>query len=413
MSSSHIPSSAPSSTLRSTSLIAICAASIASTAVCVGLSQFPLDAATRFMLGSLGIGTVMIGCGQWLASQAKPYDDLARIAQRMAGGERRQNLPHRHREDQAGKLAKALESLDHARDFQEEQGTNLAQERERVRQDMMQLAGRVDQLFQPAFKTLVEIAGKITEANQNVKLSSSKTARETETVGAITSQSSQNVNAAAAAAEELSSAIGEIGRQLNQSSQTTAKAAEEVDSTRTLMRALEESSTKIGEVLTFITSIAEQTNLLALNATIEAARAGEAGRGFAVVAQEVKALANQTAKATEDIRAQISRMQSAATGAAQAIGGITNTIESIDRMTMSMASAMDQQNAATQEISRSISSAAQSADSLRGSIEVVDQSADETVALSSSVDETTRTMIAEIERLKTDTARLVETIRAA
>jgi methyl-accepting chemotaxis protein len=367
----------------------------------------------RLLLGSLGIGAAMIGWGQWLASHVKPHDDLTRIAQRMAGGERRQNLPHRNREDQAGILARALENLDHARDYQQDQSTNISQERERFRQNTMQLATQVDQLFQPAFQSLGEIAQKIASSNLHVKQSSSATVRETETVGVITAQSSQNVGSAAAAAEELSSAIAEIGRQLNQSSQTTAKAAEEVDSTRTLMRALEESSTKIGEVLTFITSIAEQTNLLALNATIEAARAGEAGRGFAVVAQEVKALANQTAKATEDIRAQISRMQSAATGAAQAIGGITNTIESIDRMTMTMASAMDQQNMATQEISRSISSAAQSADHLKKSIEAVDQAADETVSLATTVDETTRSMISEIERLKMDASRLVESIRAA
>ena len=414
--SSSLPQNQPSqasSTLRSTSLIAISAASIASSAVCVSVAALPVDGVMRVLLGALGLGAVMVGCGQWLSGAVKPIDDLTKIAQRMGGGERRQHLPHRNRDDQAGKLARALEQLDHVRDVKETQDTGLSEERERMRRDLNNYALQLDQLMQPAFKTLNELARTIGDANQNVRQASSTTARETENVGQITDQSSQSVGLAAAAAEELSSAIAEIGRQLNQSSQTTAKAAEEVDSTRTLMRALEESSNKIGEVLTFITTIAEQTNLLALNATIEAARAGEAGRGFAVVAQEVKALANQTAKATEDIRAQISRMQSAATGAAQAIGGITNTIESIDRMTMSMASAMEQQNAATQEISRSISSAAQSAMYLKESVNKVDQAAEDTVGLSTSVDDATRALQSELERLKADTSRLVTSLKAA
>lgn len=406
-------SNTSSSSLRSTSLIAIATASVASVSICVGAYHLPLDNTMRVLCAALGVGGVMVGCGQWIASKVKPFDDLSKIAQRMAGGERRQNLPYRNREDQSGKLARALEQFDQSRDLQQDASAKAAQDQDRVRNEMHQLANQVEQLMQPALRTLASLTQSINEANGSVGRACAATSRESESVAHISDESSQSVGLAAAAAEELSSAISEIGRQLNQSSQTTAKAAEEVDSTRTLMRALEESSNKIGEVLTFITTIAEQTNLLALNATIEAARAGEAGRGFAVVAQEVKALANQTAKATEDIRAQISRMQSAATGAAQAIGGITNTIESIDRMTMSMASAMDQQNAATQEIARSISSAAQSAAHLKQSVQKVDQAAEETIGLSSTVDDATRNLNTEIEALKRDTARLVDGLRAA
>ncbi|NGX95180.1 MAG: chemotaxis protein, partial [Candidatus Afipia apatlaquensis] len=162
----------------------------------------------------------------------------------------------------------------------------------------------------------------------------------------------------AAAAEELSSSVAEIARQVNQSNEIATKAVADAERTNATVQVLSSGAEKIGEVVQLIHSIAAQTNLLALNATIEAARAGEAGRGFAVVASEVKALANQTAKATEEISAQVAAMQATTSEAVVSIGGITETIARMSEITMNISSAVEEQGAATREIARNIQSVA-------------------------------------------------------
>jgi methyl-accepting chemotaxis protein len=186
------------------------------------------------------------------------------------------------------------------------------------------------------------------------------------------------VRIAAAAAEELNSVIADISQQISQGSSVTAAAVTAMDTTRERVGVLATSSSRIGEVVTLITNIAEQTNLLALNATIEAARAGEAGRGFAVVAQEVKQLASQTARATDEIRRQVEEMQTATQQAVGAIGGIGETIAMIDKITVSIAGAVEQQGAATHEIARSISDAASSSAEVTSAIVAVDRASKKT-----------------------------------
>ena len=167
------------------------------------------------------------------------------------------------------------------------------------------------------------------------------------TVGDASSKASGNVGTVAAAAEELASSVAEIARQVAQSTEIANKAVEDAERTNQTVQVLSGGAEKIGEVVQLIHTIAAQTNLLALNATIEAARAGDAGRGFAVVASEVKALANQTAKATEEISAQVSAMQSTTGEAVVAIGSITRTIGQMSEIALSISSAVEEQGAAT------------------------------------------------------------------
>ena len=204
-----------------------------------------------------------------------------------------------------------------------------------------------------------------------------ETSRQSSVVAAASEEATTNVQTVASAAEELASSIDEIGRQVAESANIAEGAVEEAQRTNDTVKSLSEASQKIGEVVNLISDIAGQTNLLALNATIEAARAGEAGKGFAVVASEVKSLANQTAKATEDIASQIGAIQAATSESVTAIEGIVGTIGQISEIATAIASSVEEQGAATQEISNSVQQAAQGTQEVSNTIQTVTQAAQE------------------------------------
>jgi methyl-accepting chemotaxis protein len=217
----------------------------------------------------------------------------------------------------------------------------------------------------------------------------------------------------ATAAEELSSSISEISRQMATSTEITSVAVSESDRANEMVKGLAEAADRIGEVVALITDIAEQTNLLALNATIEAARAGDAGKGFAVVASEVKNLANQTAKATEEIGAQIAGIQSATKGSVDAIDRITGTIQKINEISATVAAAVEEQNAATQEIARNVEQAATGTQEVTANISGVTQAVSETGQVSSQVLASAKALSQQSDSLRTQVDSFLTDIKAA
>ena len=245
-------------------------------------------------------------------------------------------------------------------------------------------------------------AQELQSTAQSMAGTAEETNRQSLAVAAASEQATNNVQTVAAAAEEMAKSIEEIARQVTQSSAIASRAVEETTRTNLSVESLAAAAQKIGEVVSLISDIAEQTNLLALNATIEAARAGEAGKGFAVVASEVKSLANQTAKATEDISAQIAGMQGATTSTVEAIEGISKTITEISEIASTIASAVEEQSAATQEISRNVQEAAAGTQDVSANISGVHAAATETGRSANGVAEAAQELAMHGEQLRSE-----------
>ncbi|WP_139052168.1 methyl-accepting chemotaxis protein [Roseibium sp. TrichSKD4] len=336
---------------------------------------------------AIGIGlgmAVLVGNGI-----ANPIIRITSAMETLAGGNNNIEVEGQERKDEIGGIARATQVFkDNA--IEKERLSKEAKEaeakaKEQQRQNRYNMA---DQLEREVKTVIQQIASSSTEmrtvagglANQAAEANSQSTV-----AASATGEAAQNVEAIAAATEELSASISEVAQQASNSREITADAQQTTEQAADSMQNLANMAQKVGDVVNLIQAIAEQTNLLALNATIEAARAGEAGKGFAVVASEVKDLASQTAKATEEISNQITNMQTATSGSVNAIEQIRSVMSTLGENAVSIAAAVDQQLASTQEISRSVQQTASGTRDVSGNIEQVQSAIGETDSAAAQV----------------------------
>jgi methyl-accepting chemotaxis protein len=293
---------------------------------------------------------------------AIPLARMTQITEQVAAGETDIAIPHSDRHDEIGALARSIGVFQQAMRRNEElnrtvttDASSRAKRQEATTSEIARFSADVEATLSDLGRISDQMLAASTQLATAADDASSKTAR----AEAASAEASSNVNDIASAADELSASVNEIDRQVAQSNAIASKAVSEAGRTNLAVKELDEAAARIGDVVKLITDIAEQTNLLALNATIEAARAGDAGRGFAVVAGEVKALAGQTSRATEEIGAQIAGMQRATVRSIEAINAIEHTIREIGNISGAIAAAVTQQGAATGEIARSVETAAQ------------------------------------------------------
>ncbi|MGE5516472.1 MAG: methyl-accepting chemotaxis protein [Bacteroidota bacterium] len=354
----------------------------------------------------------------WLLRRAiaQPIIAISDSMRVLAGGDKSAIIPGIDRGDEVGGMAQAVQvfkdNMIRADALAAEQEAERAA-RERRARTIEQLTGEFQTAVGGLLQTIASAATQMETTAEGMTANATQTNERAMTVASATEQASANVQTVATAAEELSSSIHEIGRQVEQSSRVAAATAEEARHTDATVKSLAEASARIGEVVNLINDIASQTNLLALNATIEAARAGEAGKGFAVVAHEVKGLANQTARATDEIGAQISAVQTATQQAVVAIGSIVGRIDEMTSIAAAIASAVEEQSAATNEIARNVQQAAQGTQQVADAITGVTQAASETGQAAGEVLHAAKSLNTQADGLRTRITGFLDGVRTA
>ena len=379
------------------------------------------NATRRTLMMASAIGLLLGLLAAMLVSIAgitRPMAGLVGVLERMAEGEIDTVIPQAVRGDEIGMVGRAVEGIEAmvarkaADEAERKQIADQAASAER-RRTMIELADGFETAVGGIVAMVSSSATELQATAQTMTATASQTASQSITVATAAEEAASNVQTVAAAAEELGASVQEIGRQVSGSANLAQTAVTQADETGHLVDALRQGASRIGDVVGLISNIAAQTNLLALNATIEAARAGEAGRGFAVVAAEVKELAAQTAKATEEIAGQISQIQAVTGQAVGAIGGIAGRIREINALSTTIAAAVEEQGAATQEIVRNVSQAAMGTSAVTGTIAGVAGAAEETGAAASQVLGSASELSRQSEHLGAEVDRFLATIRAA
>jgi methyl-accepting chemotaxis protein len=346
---------------------------------------------------------------------ARPIVLLNGTMKSLAQGNLLTDVPVSARRDEVGQMAKTVlvfkESM--VRNEELRQSSEAEQrDRDQRAEHMMNLTRSFDERVKQMVETLAGAARGMERTAVGLTKTAEVSAAESQTVAAAAQEAQAGVETVASASEELSASISEISRQVTNQANLAQTSVNAIELTTKNVTELSEASTKIGEVVRLINEIAEQTNLLALNATIEAARAGEAGKGFAVVASEVKNLANQTAKATEEIGAQVGGIQATTKGTVESIAAVGGQVRQMNDISSAVAAAVEEQNAATQEISRNVQQASEGTRNVSHSIELVSSEVAKTRAAAQSVMEAAKQMLGESEGLKSYIDSFLAEVRA-
>lgn len=374
--------------------------------------------AVTLSIAAVVILVVLVSVVGFLLSRsiAKPVHALNATMTEMAAGKLKLDVPYKDRKEEMGSMARTLENFRLALIRAEEMRTEQQQAQEQQNARARTIADLVTKFD----KVITEVVGGVNSSStqlqstaQTMTQTADEMSQQATTVAAASEQASSSVQTVASAAEELSASIGEISNRVSESMRVVGDAVSEANNTNERVKHLAEAARKVGDVITLINEIAAQTNLLALNATIEAARAGEAGKGFAVVASEVKNLASQTAKATEEIAAQVKSIQDETYSSVQAIEHITTTISKVSEISTMISAAIEEQGAATQEISRNVQQAAAGTSEVTENIAGVTVASQDTGRAASDVLEAARHLAQNGSRLKQEVDTFLQGVRTA
>jgi methyl-accepting chemotaxis protein len=360
---------------------------------------------------ALGITGIALG-------MVRPVVRMTAAVSQMAAGNLEILIPGADRADEIGDMAKAIGVVreNAERKARDEAKAKIKQDQVTAQQrkaDMIKLADGFEAAVGEIIETVSSASTELEASASTLTATAGRAQELTTMVAAASEEASTNVQSVASATEELTSSVNEISRQVQESARMANEAVDQACKTNDRVSELSKAAARIGDVVELINTIAGQTNLLALNATIEAARAGEAGRGFAVVASEVKALAEQTAKATGEIGQQISGIQAATQESVGAIKEISGTIERLSEISSTIAAAVEEQGAATQEISRNVQQASQGTQQVSSHITDVQRGASETGSASSQVLSAAQSLSGDSNRLKLEVGKFLNSVRAA